>query len=267
MNRQFSVLIAVYNNDNPTYFRCALESIFNQSLPADEIILIVDGPINIELHNVISNYLENKTFKPTFLPENVGFGRALNFGLAKCSHNLIIRCDSDDINIFSRFEIQVNYMSNNPDIVASSSHVDYIDKNGLIIGRKKVPISANKIRFYSKFFSPLNHPAVIFRKIPVQNLGGYPEFRYSQDHALWSLILKNNHTLSNLDLVLVQMRADDSMFKRRGYKNFKFEMKIAYYKYKIGFFPFYLYLFNFILRVFILMSGSTIKKLYYTIKK
>ena len=41
----FSVLMCVYKNDNPTYFKQALESVSNQTVRPSEIVLVIDGPI------------------------------------------------------------------------------------------------------------------------------------------------------------------------------------------------------------------------------
>ena len=44
-----SVLMAVYKDDNPRWFQDAVLSIFNQTLPCDELVVVVDGPVGSEL--------------------------------------------------------------------------------------------------------------------------------------------------------------------------------------------------------------------------
>lgn len=53
---KFSVAMCVYEKDNPKWFDEALESIFKQTLPPDEVILVVDGPIPKEIENIIVKY-------------------------------------------------------------------------------------------------------------------------------------------------------------------------------------------------------------------
>lgn len=53
---KFSVAMSVYNGDNPEHFDIALASIINQTIPPDEIVLVVDGPINQKLQKIIEKY-------------------------------------------------------------------------------------------------------------------------------------------------------------------------------------------------------------------
>ena len=52
----FSVIMSVYKSDNPEQLDVALDSIINQTLPPNEIIVVVDGPVP----NALSNTLEDK---------------------------------------------------------------------------------------------------------------------------------------------------------------------------------------------------------------
>ncbi len=52
----FSVAMSVYKNDNPKWFDIALESIFNQTVVPDEVVLVVDGPVSQDIIDVISKY-------------------------------------------------------------------------------------------------------------------------------------------------------------------------------------------------------------------
>ena len=53
----FSVLMSVYFKENPFYFKTALDSIVNQTLLPNEIVLIKDGPLCEELEKVINEYI------------------------------------------------------------------------------------------------------------------------------------------------------------------------------------------------------------------
>ena len=52
----FSVAMCVYGRDNPEWFEVAVESILNQSVPPDEVVLVVDGPVPEKLAGVIDRY-------------------------------------------------------------------------------------------------------------------------------------------------------------------------------------------------------------------
>ena len=52
----FSVLLSVYYNESPYYFRQSIDSLFNQSLQLAEVVLVKDGELTPELENVITEY-------------------------------------------------------------------------------------------------------------------------------------------------------------------------------------------------------------------
>lgn len=43
---KFSVLMSLYVKENPLYLRECFESLQQQTLPADEIVLVFDGPVS-----------------------------------------------------------------------------------------------------------------------------------------------------------------------------------------------------------------------------
>ena len=48
-----SVLMSVYKNDNPEWFKECFESLVKQSRPATEIVVVKDGLLNETLDSVI----------------------------------------------------------------------------------------------------------------------------------------------------------------------------------------------------------------------
>ena len=83
---EFSVLMSVYYKENPEYLKRALDSILNQTITADEIVLIKDGPLTKELDDAIANYEEKyiAILRVLSLENNVGLGEALNYGVRHC---------------------------------------------------------------------------------------------------------------------------------------------------------------------------------------
>lgn len=51
--KSFSVLLSIYKKEQPDYLEEALNSIFNQTVKSDDIVLIEDGQLTRELENVI----------------------------------------------------------------------------------------------------------------------------------------------------------------------------------------------------------------------
>ena len=110
MNR-ISVLISVYSKEKPAYLQQSLNSIFAQTMPPDEVVLVEDGPLSEPLLAVIESYAQqHQELHVVKLPTNVGLGLALNEGLKHCNYNLVARMDSDDIMKPERLAKQAAYL-------------------------------------------------------------------------------------------------------------------------------------------------------------
>lgn len=55
---KYSVLMSLYKKENPEYLRMALDSMINQSVMPDEIVLIEDGSLTVDLYLVLEEYKE-----------------------------------------------------------------------------------------------------------------------------------------------------------------------------------------------------------------
>ena len=53
----------------------------------------------------------------------MGLGKALEIGITECQYDLIARMDSDDICHPERFEKQINFMIDNPDVKVLGSWI------------------------------------------------------------------------------------------------------------------------------------------------
>lgn len=109
----YSVLMSLYKNESPLYLSLSLESILKQSVPPKEIILVVDGPISDDLKAILAQFQESLHLIQ--LNENHGLGYALAIGLKKCTSQLVIRMDTDDISLSDRAEIQLRYFQDHPE--------------------------------------------------------------------------------------------------------------------------------------------------------
>lgn len=212
----FSVLMSLYLKERPENLRDSLDSIFSQSLPPNEVVLMVDGPILEELQKVVDCYSNRYSeIKVVKLPQNLGLGGALNKGLKFCTYELVIRMDTDDICKPDRFEKQVRFMKSHPEISVCSAWVDeFIDNTQNIVSQKKLPESSSEIFEYGKSRCPINHPSVIFRKSHVIAAGGYGPF--PEDYYLWGRMMMKEYKLHNLQESLVWFRTSKDVYKRRG---------------------------------------------------
>lgn len=266
MDTGFSVLISIHSGLSPIHFEEAMQSVLCQTRKANEIVLVQDGELGSPLLKIIDSFRSRLNINSVRLKKNLGLALALNQGLKKCSYDLIIRVDGDDICLPERFENQFNYMNDNPEIVAASSHVHEFNHDLTIrLGRRSVPINDKEILKYAKRRSPLNHPATIFRKNYVEKVNGYPSIRNGQDYALWSLLLVEGYKLGNQDIELVNMRTGSGLIKRRGYDYFKKEIELLKFQRSINFISNSEMILNLIFRGFVRIQFPWIRSFFYKI--
>ena len=148
----FSLLIAVYYKDNPIFFDQSLHSIFSQTLRADEVVLVEDGPLTPELCEVVDKYQKAyPELKVVVIEKNGGLGKALNEGLRHCSNDIVARMDSDDVCKKNRFEKQISFMEKHPEYDLVGSWVDeFYNDIDHVISIRLVPESHNEIYAYCK---------------------------------------------------------------------------------------------------------------------
>ncbi len=93
---KLSVLMSVYCKESPFFLRQSLDSLVAQSLPADEVVIVEDGPLGEELEAAIDSYRSLLPIVSLRLPVNGGLGAALREGLQVCRGEFVARMDSDD---------------------------------------------------------------------------------------------------------------------------------------------------------------------------
>jgi Glycosyltransferases, probably involved in cell wall biogenesis len=218
----FSVLMSVYKKEKPEYLKAALESVWdNQIVKPNEIVLVKDGPLTDSIEKVINDFHRYAPLKIIPLKENVGLGKALNIGLDRCSNEIVARMDTDDISFNIRFQKQVSFLKDNPEIDVVGSWLDEFESTpDNVISQRRVPESAIEIKEFLKKRNPLNHPTVVFRKSSVQKVGGYKHFHLNEDYYLWARMVASGSKLYNIQESLLYFRAGREVFKRRGGFNY-----------------------------------------------
>lgn len=226
---KYSVLMSLYKKEHPEYLRLALDSMLNQTIKPDEIVLVEDGPLTDELYAVVEEYkqhlhiVKNKT--------NLGLGLALNEGLKVCRNELVARMDTDDISKPDRCEKQLQMFDDNGnlDIVGGDIN-EFIGDVNNIVSKRTVPRNNKDIKEYMKKRCAFNHVTVMFRKSAVKNAGGYLDLYWNEDYYLWIRMWMNGAVFANTGTVLVDVRVGKEMYQRRGgSKYFTSEKKLQDY--------------------------------------
>ena len=211
--KKYSVLMSLYKKEKPEYLRLAIDSMLNQTLPPDEIVLVEDGSLTEELYEVLDKYpmlhrIKNET--------NLGLGLALNVGLKECRNELVARMDTDDCSKPDRCEKELARFEQKPYLAIVGCYIDeFVGDVNNVISQRKVPTSSEDIYNFAKKRSAFNHPAVMYSKTAVLNNGGYSDLKRNQDVDLFGRMQFNGYKAENIDEALLWFRSSDELAKRR----------------------------------------------------
>lgn len=220
---KFSVLISVYYKENPQYFDQALESVMNQTVVPDQVVLVKDGPLGLKLEEVIERWTSRypEKFKVVPLEDNMGLATALRIGLEHCDYDYVARMDSDDICLADRFEKQLLFLKKNPHVDLVGSYIaEFVDDSKKPRFVRQVPVEDNDVKRMMKSRSPVNHVTAFFKKNAIIDSGSYRDGEPVEDYDLWVRMMLNAKVIMNLPEVLVLVRVGDGMYKRRGNKRY-----------------------------------------------
>jgi glycosyltransferase involved in cell wall biosynthesis len=167
-----SVVIPVYNGEK--HLRQTLESVFAQTYPASEIIVVNDGSTDGSLA-ILSEYggairlLHQK---------NCGVSHARNRGVEESKGELIALLDQDDIWCREKVEKQVKVFTENPAVSFVYSDVDFLDASGnLLKNRASVSWKGDWMRPLLKgHFHPFPSTVMIKRDLYIAQGGFSTDF-------------------------------------------------------------------------------------------
>lgn len=179
---KISVIMSTYNTKEE-YLKQSIDSILNQTFSDFEFLIVIDGECDDE--RVIREY-NDKRIKIIKNKENMGLPGALNKAIERSHGEFIARMDSDDIASRDRFETQVKYFEDNPDIDICSMYTKMFGSQN-----KKLVTPLTKaiyVKCQLFFCTTITHPSVMIRRrFLIDNNLRYDEhYRYSQDFDFWS---------------------------------------------------------------------------------
>ena len=213
--------MSVYAKDSPAFLRRALESIYEeQSRRPDEIVIVLDGPVPTAISEVIENFRRGKEEIVFLCPleVNQGLGEALRIGSAFCTGEYIFRMDADDISLPTRFEKQISYIEQHPEIdVLGGNIIEFLNSPDEENKRVRAcPEKHEEIVKMGKLRNPMNHVTVCIKKAALQKCGGYRTLLLLEDYDLWLRMIASGCRLENLGESLVYVRVGNGFDSKRG---------------------------------------------------
>lgn len=220
-----SVIMGIYNC--ATTLLESVESILAQTYSDWELIMCDDGSTD-DTYTVALSYSETHNNIFVFQNEkNMGLNYTLNRCLQQAGGEYIARMDGDDISLPHRFEKEVCYLEDNPDIAFVSAPMEYFDENG-VWGRGFPKEAPKPIDFVKA--SPFCHAPCMIRKTAYNAIEGYTvdkRLLRVEDYHLWLKLYTNGFKGVNLTVPLYRMRDDRNATNRR---KFKYRLNEMYVK-------------------------------------
>ena len=215
-----SVVMPVFNAER--FLADAVNSILEQTESNFEFIIIDDGSTD-GTKAVLEGFVDSR-IKLISLERNHGLSFCLNLGLDHSRGSLLARMDADDVCVKNRFEEQVQFLTNNPDVAVVGSWAEKIDSNGGRIGFLRPPIAPELICWRHLFGGVMIHPSVMMRRhtlskwrirygtMPIWARDDYRGFKLrgdSEDHLFFGLLMQKVK-FANLSLCLLKYRIHGS---------------------------------------------------------
>lgn len=216
--QNYSVLMSVYYKEKSEYLRTAMESMFKQTFPTNDFVLVCDGTLTDALYDVIKKFKSEypAVINVLQLPQNVGLGCALDEGIKHCKNELIARMDSDDISLPERCEKQIRFFENDEELSIVGTNIDeFWDDPKDIKCSRVVPTEPEEIRKKIGRIQPFNHPTVMYKKSEVIRCGGYGKIKRKQDRDLFSRMINMGCKARNINESLLLFRSNADNYKRR----------------------------------------------------
>ncbi len=211
-NPMISVVMPVYNTKED-YLREAIESILNQTYRDFEFIILNDGSTNNDVKDVILSY-KDKRIKYVENKTNLGLVETLNKGIALAIGTYIARMDSDDISLPERFEKQMIYFENNPEVsLVSANAVNFPCKSKMV----QYPEHVDFLTILKGCW--IVHPLVMFRKADFEKYDLKYDLNYAhaEDYELWSRATKYLK-FANLKDILLKYRVHSESISNSKHK-------------------------------------------------
>ena len=228
-----SVIMSVYNGEK--YLVQAIDSILNQTYQNFEFIIIDDCSTDNSFHILQEYAQKDSRIKIIKKEKNIGikgFIENLNLGISIAKGKYIARMDQDDVSLPERFQKQVDFLENNPEITLVGAQLNLINEQNKITGEAIAALQHRDIvkRITSQI--QLFHPVIMFRKD--QNIQYREKFIYCEDYDLYLNLITQGKKLANMNEKLLHYRILESSISRKG-DNFvkKLMVEKALYFYKL----------------------------------
>ncbi|MDZ4847746.1 MAG: glycosyltransferase [Pirellulaceae bacterium] len=200
-----SVLMPVYNTAK--YLAAAIESVRQQSFTDWELFCVDDGSSDESL-DIIRDYVALDSRIRLVACPHRGIVDTLNHGVELCRSEFVARLDADDISLPNRFQIQLSYLRNHPNVAVVAGAYETIDGQGRVWKSQGDAQTSEAVRVALQNCNCIAHSSVMIRReILDQFQGPYRSFfPFAEDYDLWLRIAAQHEIVNGGDSVLQYRR-------------------------------------------------------------
>lgn len=215
-------LLTVYMpvfNASP-YLAQSIESILSQTYTNFEFIIIDDASTD-NSWKIIKKYARlDKRLRIYQNKLNLGVSLTSNIAISYARGKYLARMDADDISFPSRFEKQINFLKQNPNIVALGTQCLCIDADNKITGYKKFPSDHKSLSAMSFWAIPIQQPSLMvnLKKLP-KNFTWYDRNKTSAEEVNLMFNFIKCGQIANLPDYLLYYRQLSTSLSHRNPKN------------------------------------------------
>ncbi len=216
----YSVVIPSIGRVN--YLNELLESIYNQTLSAEEIIIIFD---NNEKCKEIEKLIPKKDNLKIFFSENFTLSQKRNFGVKKAKTDNIIFSDDDDVWEINKAFLTIESLKESQVVCHAFSKFDSKSiKNRYNFGKNKIFVNLPYLIFGDNIFgggSGIAGKKEIFLSIPFDKY-----YLSSEDYDWWIRILLADIKVVYIPELLVKYRIHNKNMTRKFLKIYFYNIKV-----------------------------------------
>lgn len=220
----------------------AIESIQNQTYTKWELILCDDCSPD-STYEIAKKYADaDERIILLKNEKNSKLAYTLNHCLKYASGEYVARMDGDDISLPERFEKQVAFLRNNPQVVLCGTAMQRFSDAGLG-AIDYAPSEPN--RYTQRKTTPFNHATIMTYKWLYDELNGYTVCDRTvrgQDQDLWYRFFYKGFNGANLEEPLYMVREDEAAIRRRTPHDYWIGLQTKFYGYHLLGYPWHWYI-------------------------
>jgi len=216
-HQELTVGIPFHEGVDPIQLAEAIESILNQTFGAASCHLIQNGSVSPEVSELVESYVREHSHVELIYVSKKGLAAALNQSINKSTTQFYARMDSDDIALPDRFEKQIHYLTEHPEVLVLGGWAKEFNSTSGVEAAvlKKVPTEPHVMHEWFHYRNPFIHPTIMFRTRLFETLGTYDEtYLTDQDLQLWGRVINANVPIANIPEVLIYFRTDNVISRR-----------------------------------------------------